>query len=110
MVSVATETLPSLLNVERGYPLFWYDLNLVKGLRLTELGYNQLVAAKYDHWSFPLNRAELTAGILIQLSQKILAPWYLTTYQVTFFDKNISTAMILTDNDIDAAISLVYYQ
>jgi len=106
MADYAKDIIPHLKNVEKGFPLFWYNANHNRGFKLTKRGFDILVERKYPSWFFEMSTWRNADTVL--LDQKAFHPWFLDRRGVTFFYEPLAIAMSLSNNNVDTAINLVY--
>ena len=43
----ARDVIPHLKQIDKGYPLFWYNSDKVKGFRLTQRGFDTMIDIGY---------------------------------------------------------------
>ena len=103
------DIIPHLKDIQKGYPLFWFNPNHSRGYRLTERGYNILVDIGYKNWKFPYKNAHLIkSNEILFMDEKIMHPWYMKGASIVFFYETLAITMELTNFDIDSAINIVY--
>lgn len=103
----ARDIIPHLKEIDKGYPLFWYNPNKINGFRLTFRGYDVLIERGYTEYSFKIQR--LTSPDIILMDKKITHPWHLHGLgNLSFFHEPMAIAMALSNNNVDTAINLVY--
>jgi hypothetical protein len=103
----ARDVIPHLKQIDKGYPLFWYNSDKVKGFRLTQRGFDTMIDIGYVSYTFKIYK--LTTNNIIKMDQKIFHPWFLlglSTFRI--FYEPMVIAMALSDNNIDKAIDLTY--
>lgn len=103
----AREIIPHLKEIDKGYPLFWYNPNKIQGFRLTSRGFEIMMEREYTYYQFRIER--LTSNEIILMDKKIMHPWYLHGLgSLTFFYAPMASAMALSNNNVDTAVNLVY--
>ena len=110
LAQYSKDVIPSLKHIDRGHALFWYNQDKVSGYRVTARAYQILVDRGYSNWDFELSN-NLNSAALVLMDKKIQSPYYihnLSLRRVTFFERELASAMALTGNDINNAVSLVY--
>jgi hypothetical protein len=107
MAQYAKDVIPHLKNIERGYPLFWYNPHQIRGFRLTQKGFD-ILSDRYPNWPFPVAYKNLTPSEIVLLDMKSTVPWFLSRSSFITFDSNLASAMALSNNNIDSAVQLVY--
>ena len=106
LAEYAKDVIPHLKNVEKGFPLFWYNANHHRGFKLTHRGFQILIEKRYQSWFFEMPTWKNSDTIL--LDQKALHPWFLDRRGVTFFHQPLAMAMTLSNNNVDMAVGIVY--
>mgnify|MGYP003335194717 CR=1 FL=1 len=71
----ARDVIPHLKQIDKGYPLFWYNSDKVKGFRLTQRGFDTMIDIGYVSYTFRIYK--LTTNNIIKMDQKIFHPWFL---------------------------------
>ena len=104
----ARDVIPHLKEIDKGFPLFWYNPDKINGFRLTDRSFNVLVECGYSNWTFKIPVTSITSATTILLDQKVTHPWHLDRRGITFFYEPIATAMALSNNNVDTAVTLVY--
>lgn len=107
LAQYAKDVIPSLKHIDKGYPLFWFNPDKVHGFRMTNRSFNIMLEREYKHWTFNVEEP-INSGLVILMDQKILHPYHINQKRVTFFYEPMAVAMGLSNNNIDAAINLVY--
>jgi hypothetical protein len=107
LAQYARDVIPHLKELDRGYPLFWYNPDKINGFRLTQRGYDIMCDRGYKSYLFRVSR--ITSQQIILMDQKITHPWFLQGLSnLSFFHEPIAIAMGLSNNNIDTSINLVY--
>jgi len=107
LAQYAKDVIPSLKEIDKGYPLFWFNPDKVHGFRLTNRAMNIMLDRSYKNWTFHLQET-ISSGIVILMDQKITHPYHINQKRITFFYEPMAIAMALSNNNIDASINLVY--
>ena len=103
----ARDVIPHLKEIDKGYPLFWYNPSKVNGFRLTFRGYDVLLERGYAEYTFRIQK--LMSSDIILMDKKIIHPWHLHGLgTLTFFYEPMAIAMALSNNNVDTAVNLVY--
>lgn len=103
----AKDVIPHLKEIDKGYPLFWYNPDKVHGFRLTQRGFDIMVDRGYKNYGFRIDR--LTSPDIILMDKKIIHPWFLSGLgSLSFFYEPMAIAMGLSNNNVDSAVNLVY--
>jgi hypothetical protein len=99
--------IPHLKELDKGYPLFWYNPDKINGFRLTQHGYDIMCDRGYTKYSFYVKR--ISSFEIILMDKKVIHPWHLHGLgNLSFFHDEIASAMALSNNNVDTAVNLVY--
>jgi hypothetical protein len=107
LAQYAKDVIPSLKQLDKGFALFWFNPDKIRGFRMTNLAFNIMLEREYRHWTFTM-KEPLNAGTIIMLDQKMPHPYHINNKRITFFDESMASAMGLSANNIDVAINLIY--
>lgn len=107
LAQYAKDVIPSLKEIDKGYPLFWFNPDKVHGFRLTNKAMNIMLDRPYKNWTFQL-QDPINSGLVVLMDQKITHPYHINQKRVTFFHEQMAIAMGLSNNNLDASINLVY--
>jgi len=107
MAQYARDVIPSLKQLDKGYPLFWFNPNKLHGFRMTNRAFNILLDREYKNWTFLLNET-ITSKVMILMDQNIVHPYHMNLNKVTFFHEPLAIAMALSNNNVDTAVNIVY--
>ena len=103
----ARDVIPHLKEIDKGYPLFWYNPDKIHGYRLTQRSYDIMCDRGYKCYNFRVNR--ITSSEIILMDKKITHPWHLIGLgNLSFFYEPMAIAMALSNNNVDTAVNLVY--
>jgi len=107
LAQYARDVIPHLKDVDKGYPLFWYNPSKINGFRLTFRGYDILLERGYTEYPFRIQR--LTSSEIILMDKKVIHPWHLHGLgNLSFFYEPMAISMTLSNNNVDSAVNLVY--
>jgi hypothetical protein len=102
----AKDVIPHLKEIDKGYPLFWYNPDKIYGFRLTQRGFDILSSRGYKNYNFQVGK--ITSPNIILMDKKVIHPWFYFSSYVVFFHEPMAIAMALSNNNIDTAVNLVY--
>jgi hypothetical protein len=102
----AKDVIPHLKEIDKGYPLFWYNPDKVYGFRLTQRGFDLLSSREYKYYNFRVEK--VSSPEIILMDKKVMHPWFYFGAYVSFFYEPMAVAMALSNNNIDTAVNLVY--
>jgi hypothetical protein len=110
LAQYARDVIPSLKQIDKGYPLFWFNPDKIYGFRMTNRAVNIMLDRPYKHWTFQLAEP-ISSGSIILMDRKITHPYHMNGNgkRITFFHEEIVSAMALSNNNLDVAVNLVYY-
>jgi hypothetical protein len=107
LAQYAKDVIPHLKELDKGYPLFWYNSDKINGFRLTQRSYDIMCDRGYKKYPFRVDR--ITSAEIILMDKKIIHPWFLQGLSnLTFFYEPMAIAMTLSNNNIDTSIGIVY--
>ena len=107
LAQYARDVIPHLKDVDKGYPLFWYNPSKINGFRLTFRGYDILLERGYTEYPFRIQR--LRSSEIILMDKKVIHPWHLHGLgNLSFFYEPMAISMTLSNNNVDSAVNLVY--
>jgi hypothetical protein len=106
-IKYSKEIIPHLKEIDYCYPLFWKNPDKLKGFRITDIAFELMIDRGYKKYSFFVKK--ITSTDLILMDQKITYPWSLSGLgSLTFFYEPIALAMVLSNNNIETSIKMVY--
>lgn len=109
LLEEASATQPHLIELDKSYVLFWYNLDDDRGFRITQRAHDLLSSRGYDSWTYQIQKEMVNTGkVLLLLDEKLNTPWHLQRNKLTVFDPNMAFAMNLTQQDLVQAINLIY--
>ena len=109
LLEEASATQPHLIELDKSYVLFWYNLDDERGFRITQRAHDLLSSRGYDSWTYQIQKEMVNTGkVLLLLDEKLNTPWHLQRNKLTVFDPNMAFAMNLTQQDLVQAINLIY--
>ena len=107
LAQYAKDVIPHLKEIDKGYPLFWYNSDKIHGFRLTQRSYDIMCDRGYKNYNFRVTK--ITSSEIILMDKKIIHPWFLSGLSsISFFHEPMAIAMALSNNNIDTAVNLVY--
>jgi hypothetical protein len=107
LAQYARDVIPSLKQIDKGYPLFWFNPDKILGFRMTNRAFNIMLDRDYRSWTFQLEEP-ISSRLIILMDQKIVHPYHINQKRITFFNESIVSAMALSNNNLDVSINLVY--
>jgi hypothetical protein len=107
LAQYARDVIPHLKEIDKGYPLFWYNPDKIHGFRLTQRSYDIMCDRGYKYYSFRVTK--ITSPEIILMDKKVMHPWFLSGLgSITFFYEPMAIAMALSSNNVETAVNLVY--
>jgi hypothetical protein len=107
LAQYAKDVIPHLKEIDKGYPLFWYNADKVHGFRLTQRGFDIMCDRGYKNYNFRVGK--ITSPEIILMDKKIMHPWHLQGLgNLSFFYEPMAIAMALSNNNVDTSVNLVY--
>ena len=61
----AKDVIPHLKEIDKGYPLFWYNPDKVHGFRLTQRGFDIMAGRGYKYYNFRVEKVSSPEIILM---------------------------------------------
>ena len=106
LAQYARDVIPHLKEIDKGYPLFWYNSDKIHGFRLTQRGFDVMSDRGYKYHSFQVGK--ITSLNIILMDKKVMHPWFYFGSHIAFFHEPMAIAMALSNNNVDTAVNLVY--
>jgi hypothetical protein len=106
LAQYAKDVIPHLKEIDKGYPLFWYNPDKVHGFRLTQRGFDIISDRGYKYYYFQV--VKITSPEIILMDKKVMHPWFYFGNHVAFFHEDMASAMALSNNNIALSVNLTY--